>query len=412
MTEQKSNRPDAFVVGVVGAGTMGTGIAQVCLQAGHDVVIHDPDPAAVARARTSIEANLGRLVEMGTLESGSQTAMLAGLRVVRTLEALAAEVDLVIEAAVEDLAVKRSIFRHLDPNALPDVPLATNTGSLSVGEIADVAHHRERVLGLHFFEPVPETGLVEVVAADETSRSIVEAGMSFVTGLGRTPVLCADVPGFIVERVNRAFTLEPLRMLEAGIGDVASIDAAIEGAGYPMGPFRLMDRIGVDTSLALAHTLWLAFQEAPRFRPSPIQEQMVAAGRLGRKAGLGFYRYAADGSILGAEEPLVVDGARLPDVGTGAGRADTDGPASAVERVELAVVNEAYRAVGEEVANAPDVDLALKLGAGHPRGPFERAGEIGLRALVERLRDLQATTAELSGDQYEVAVTLWQMATI
>jgi len=214
-------------------------------------------------------------------------------------------------------------------------------------------------------------------------------------------VLSADAPGFIVNRVNRGFTLEPLRMLEAGESTVAEMDAAIEAAGYPMGPFRLMDLVGIDVNLAVARSLYEGFDEAPRFRPSPIQEQMVAAGALGRKTGAGFYTYAE-----GATTPSIASAG--PSAGSPPGGSLPS--ATIVERINLALINEAYRAVEERVASPQDIDTAIKLGVNHPLGPFERAGELGLRAVVEGLRR-HHEVASLSGDQYEVASLLWQIAT-
>jgi 3-hydroxybutyryl-CoA dehydrogenase len=394
-----------MVVGVVGAGTMGAGIAQVALQAGHEVLLHDVDPEAIQRGRERISAGLQRLVDRGTLDAAQRATYLAALRDVASQPVVAAEADLIVEAALEDLTLKRTIFRQLDMNALPDVPLATNTSALSVAAVAEATHHRERVLGMHFFNPAPVMSLVEVVATRDTAASVIKAAVEFATGLGKTAVVCDDSPGFIVNRVNRAFTLEPLRMLESGVADIQAIDAAIEAAGYPMGPFRLMDLVGIDVNLAVARSLFEGFDEASRFRPSPVQEAIVRDGRLGRKTNHGFYRYAADGTPA-APDPVPGHPRRK---GARSGDLDSD---AIVERVDLAIINEAYRAVEERVASAGDIDLALKLGANHPLGPFERAGQIGLRAVVEGLRRLLAETAETSGDQYEIAPLLWQIATV
>ena len=398
-----------MVVGVVGAGTMGAGIAQAALQAGHEVLLHDVDAAAIQRGRDRISAALQRLVDKGRVTPEERAAYLATLRDAADLDEVAADADLIVEAALEDLPLKRSIFRQLDMNSLPDVPLATNTSALSVAAVAEATHHRERVLGLHFFNPAPVMPLVEVVATPDTARSVIEAAVAFASGLGKTPVVCGDSPGFIVNRINRGFTLEPLRMLEAGAADVQAIDAAVEAAGYPMGPFRLLDLVGIDVNLAVARSLFEAFDDSSRFRPSPVQLAMVEAGRLGRKSGGGFYRYDAEGTLLGPEPPAGLEGAGgRHGAGPGARLDDR----SIVERVNLAIVNEAYRAVEERVAAPGDIDLAMKLGANHPLGPFERAGQMGLRSVVEGLRRLHAETAELSGDQYEIAPLLWQMATV
>jgi 3-hydroxybutyryl-CoA dehydrogenase len=389
-----------MTVGVIGAGTMGAGIAQAALAAGHSVLLHDDDAAALERGRARVEAALDRQLEKGRLSPAGRDDALGRLRPATGLDHVAADSDLVIEAVLEDLGLKRSIFRALDLNAHPEVVLATNTSSLSVAEIAEATHHRERVLGLHFFNPAAVMPLVEVVAAEGTDRDAIHAGLEFVAGLGKTSVVCADAPGFIVNRVNRGFTLEPLRMLEAGEAGIQAIDAAMEAAGYPMGPFRLMDLVGIDINYVVARSLYKGFDEAGRFRPSPIQARMVEAGTLGRKTGRGFYRYDADSEIRGK-----ADETDAPRPGT------TQLTAAGIEeRINLAIVNEAYRAVEERVASPQDVDLAMRLGANHPEGPFERAGHLGLRAVVEGLRR-QHEAATLSADQYEIAPLLWQLAT-
>ena len=393
-----------MTVGVIGAGTMGAGIAQAALAGGHSVLLYDADAAALERGRARIEAALDRQLEKGRLSLEGKDDAIGRLRPATGLEHVAADSDLVIEAALEDLTLKRSIFRALDMNAHPEVPLATNTSSLSVAEIAEATHHRERVLGLHFFNPAPVMPLVEVVAAEGTGRDAIQRGLEFVTGLGKTAVLTADAPGFIVNRVNRGFTLEPLRMLEAGEAGIGAIDAAVEAGGYPMGPFRLMDLVGIDIGFAVAGALYEGFDGAERFRPSPIQARMVEAGRLGRKTGRGFYRYDSDPGTAAPEPDNAAD-ADLPNPDISHLSA-----AAILERVNLAIVNEAYRAVEERVASPQDVDLAMKLGANHPEGPFERAGHLGLRAVVEGLRR-QHQVARLSGDQFEVAPLLWQLAT-
>lgn len=385
-----------MIVGVVGAGTMGAGIAQLCLQHGHEVLLHDVDEAAIARGRERVAQGLERLVAGGRISGEEAAAALDDrLREAHGLDALGAEADLVIEAAIEDLELKRTIFRALDSAAGPEVLLATNTSALSVSSIAEGAARPERVLGMHFFNPAPVMALVEVVAAEATSRGAIETAMSFAQRLGKTAVACRDAPGFIVNRVNRPFTLEALRMVERGESSVEAIDRAMEAAGYPMGPFRLMDLVGIDVNLAVARALYEAFDEAERFRPSSIQERMVAAGRLGRKSGAGFCAYAdeLDPSVG------VVD---LPEV-TG-----SLGPEATVSRVELAIINEAYHAAGEDVADPADIDLALRLGANHPHGPFERAGQLGLRAVIEGLLELRA----LHGERFAVAPSLWQIASV
>jgi 3-hydroxybutyryl-CoA dehydrogenase len=385
------------IVGIVGAGTMGAGIAQVCLVAGHAVRLHDAFPEAVTAGRARIEAGLARLVAKGRLEPMAHEAASARLTAAAGLGQLADGADVVIEAAVEELAAKQAIFGELDRAATSEALLATNTSALSVSAIAAATSRPGRVVGLHFFNPAPLMRLVEVVAGAQTHGSAVDAAMRFAEGLGKDPIPCRDAPGFIVNRVNRPFTLEAFRMLEGGEADVAAIDAALVAAGYPMGPFALIDLIGVDVNLAVARTLYDGFDEAERFRPSELQERMVAAGTLGRKTGRGFYRYDEVGGLTGAAEGF--EAAPAPP------KLDADGIRA---RIEMAIINEAYRAAGEGVAAPPDIDLALVLGAGHPVGPFARARAIGLGRVVASLRELERQ----HGERYRVAQTLWQVASI
>ncbi len=387
-----------LVVGVVGAGTMGAGIAQLALQAGHEVLLNDLDEAAIARGRDRIASGLNRLVAKGRMnadEAGG--ALVERLRDAHGLDTLAAEADIIIEAALEDLDLKRTIFRALDSAAPEATLLATNTSALSVSHIAEATEHPERVLGLHFFNPAPVMALVEVVQGEQTSGATMQSGLDFARGLGKTAVACTDAPGFIVNRVNRPFTLEALRMVDAGQATVEGIDGAVEEAGYPMGPFRLMDLVGIDVNLAVAQALYEAFDHAPRFRPSPRQEELVVAGTLGRKTGSGFYRYAT-----GADEGHPPGVEQAPET-----RLD-DG--DIVRRIELAIINEAYHAVGDGVCSPEDADIALKLGAAHPYGPFERAGMLGLRKVVEGLEHLAASREADAQERFAVAPALWSMA--
>jgi 3-hydroxybutyryl-CoA dehydrogenase len=389
------------IVGVVGAGTMGAGIAQVCLQAGHEVLLHDVDHAAMERGRGRIADGLAKLVDKGRLTADDRARMLAGLRDAHTLEGLAQEADLVIEAALEDLDLKRTIFRALGASAQPQTVLATNTSALSVSEIGQASGMPERVVGLHFFNPAPVMPLVEVVVGRQTAADTTDRATNFAAGLGKQPVVCTDSPGFIVNRVNRPFTLEALRMLDAGEAAVDQVDRSIQSAGYPMGPFALMDLVGIDVNLAVAMALWAGFDEAVRFVPSRVQSELVAAGRLGRKTGEGFYVYRDDRPtglsprLAEAGVPAAVGSSTLTDE-------------QIVRRIELAIINEAYLAAGEGVAQPPDIDRALKLGANHPYGPFERAAQLGLRSVVTGLHQLETRY----GERFRVAPALWQIASI
>jgi 3-hydroxybutyryl-CoA dehydrogenase len=387
-----------MIVGVIGAGTMGAGIAQVCLQAGHEVLLHDIDHAAIERGRGRIADGLEKLVSKGRLTAGERDAMLASLRDAHSLEGLAQESDVVIEAALEDIDLKNTIFRALGAAARPDAILATNTSALSVAEIGNASGKPSQVLGLHFFNPAPLMPLVEVVVGRQTDPRLVDRAKDFASALGKQPVECADSPGFIVNRVNRPFTLEALRMLDAGEAGVEQIDRAVQSAGYPMGPFAFMDLVGIDVNLAAAMAVWVGFDEAARFMPSRIQSELVAAGDLGRKTGRGFYVYE-DGRPTGLSDRLPLE---TPPA------ADLLDDAAIVTRIELAIINEAYHAAGEGVAQPPDIDRAMKLGANHPYGPFERAASLGLRQVVTGLRSLE----QQHGERYRVAPALWQIASI
>ena len=349
---------------------MGAGIAQVALEAGHEVVLYDVDEEALERGVERVRVGAGRRATKLELDADSidewVDGRLANLRTAVTLDAVAAAADIVIEAALEDIDLKRTIFRALDREAPPDALLATNTSALSIAAIAVATSRPEHVLGLHFFNPAPLMPLVEVVHGPPTDADSVKRAVALMERWGKTPVVANDAPGFIVNRVNRPFTLEALAMLEAGEATIPEIDSALRSAGYPMGPFELMDLTGIDVTLAAARGIHEGFVArgdplADRFRPSLKQEQLVEAGRFGRKAGAGFYAY--DGGPVG-EDPAAIAAA-----GEGLSPATRD---RIVERIELAIVNEAYRARDEGVAAEDDIDRALRLGAGHPAGPFER----------------------------------------
>ena len=266
------------LIGVVGTGTMGAGIAQLALEAGHEVLIHDVDPAAIERGRGRIRAGLERRARRLDLDPDTAEAWVDGrlsrLRAAATLDVLTdADPSLVIEAVLEDLAAKRAILRALDAATWAESILATNTSALSVEAIARATVQPARVLGLHFFNPAPVMPLVEVVVAPSTDPGVAERATRLMIAWGKVTVRCADTPGFIVNRVNRPFTLEALAMLAAGDGSVGSIDAAVRAAGYPMGPFELMDLVGIDINLAAAMGIFERARSAgdplaERFRPS------------------------------------------------------------------------------------------------------------------------------------------------
>jgi 3-hydroxybutyryl-CoA dehydrogenase len=374
-------------VAIIGAGTMGAGIAQVALEGGWRVVLHDAVPGATDRAIERIRQGLTRRAEKAG-EADPARAVATRMRfldVAPAVDAAALDVQLVVEAIVEELDAKRRLFAELDDATPPDAILATNTSALSVSRIAEKLARPDRVVGLHFFNPAPLLPLVEVVAGRASTPWAVERAASIVEGWGKTPIRVADAPGFIVNRVNRPFTLEPLRLLRAGSAGIEAIDAAVVAAGFPMGPFALMDLIGIDVNLAAARELFEASGRPPRFRPSPIQEELVSAGRLGRKTGEGFYQYR-DGRPTGPATRFAQ---------SGHGAAERHDAASIAERVILAIVNEAFRALGDGVATDVDIDRAMRLGANHPFGPFEWARRTGVHevaVMLDALSDEDADT--------------------
>jgi 3-hydroxybutyryl-CoA dehydrogenase len=351
-------------VGVVGAGTMGAGIAQLAVENGHEVVLHDVDDAAIARGRVRVRDGLTRRAAKLDLDGHSSEAWVSGrlerLRDARTIDAIGAESEVVFEAALEDLDLKQEIFRALDGATSPDVILATNTSALSVTAISSATRQPERVIGLHFFNPAPVMPLVEVVVPRAASEAIVDRALALIESWGKTPVRCADTPGFIVNRVNRPFTIEALRILEAGEATIDEIDTAMRDGGFPMGPFELMDFIGLDVNLAAAIAVWDGLGRPDRLRPSTLQRELVAAGDLGRKTGRGFYRHDE-----------TTHSPRLDVGGSPTSRVVSLAAATIVDRIRLAIDDEAALAVADGVATAADIDMALRLGAGHPdRTPF------------------------------------------
>jgi 3-hydroxybutyryl-CoA dehydrogenase len=278
--------------GVVGLGTMGAGIAQVLLEGGCEVVGRDVDDAALERARARIEAGLARRVEKGLRSEDERRAALARLTLVRDLSGLAGS-QLVIEAIVEEIGAKRELFSALDDACEAQAVLATNTSAISVTAIAAGSAHPERCLGLHFFNPAPLMPLVEVVRAERTSEEALAAAFALMQRCGKQPVRCNDTPGFIVNRLLVPALNDAVRALDETGVSPAEIDAAMTaGAGWPMGPFRLIDLVGIDVHVHAAHALHAALPE-PRMAPPPRLRRMLDAGQLGRKSGRGFYDYSS-----------------------------------------------------------------------------------------------------------------------
>jgi 3-hydroxybutyryl-CoA dehydrogenase len=373
-------------IAVVGAGTMGAGIVESAALAGLSAVMLDVREDALARGKQTIEWDLERRVKRGRLSEDESRDVLGRVSATTSLEACA-DASLVVEAVVEDMEVKKKVFADLEGVVGSETVLATNTSSLSVAGIAAAAERPERVVGMHFFNPVPAMRLVEVVAGPSTDPSAVRRAEEISERLGKTPVRVSDTPGFIVNRVARPFYLEAFRLVEAG-EEPEQIDAAIRGAGFRMGPLQLADLIGHDVNLAVSESLFERYYYQPRFRPSHLQRSMVEAGLLGRKSGRGFYDY-------GAEEQ-----------GETGEKERTEPSEDVALRVISCIVNEAFLTLSEGVATAEDIDEAMKLGANYPQGPFEWTEEIGAPSILQMLDSLRAT----HGEAYIAAPSLRERA--
>jgi 3-hydroxybutyryl-CoA dehydrogenase len=379
-------------IGVLGAGAMGSGIAQVAAAAGHRVVVVDSYAPSLEKARAGIRKALARDIEKGRLTADAAAGMEHRIRFEPgNGDDLGSFRDcgLVIEAIVEELEAKQRAFRAMEAVVSDSCVLATNTSSLSVGALAGVCKHPQRVIGLHFFNPAPVLPLVEVVTAITSDAGIAERAGKLVAQWGKTTVRAADTPGFIVNRVARPFYGESLRIHEEGIADFATVDWALRDlAGFRMGPFELMDLIGNDVNYAVTRSVFEAFYYEPRYRPSLTQRRLVEAGRLGRKTGIGYYDYA--------------DGAVKPEP-----RRDRTLGQAIVDRVLAMLINEAADAVHLRVASAHDIDLAMTKGVNYPRGLLAWADELGAATVHQRLVALQEEYGE---DRYRPSPLLKRMA--
>jgi 3-hydroxybutyryl-CoA dehydrogenase len=371
-------------VGVLGAGTMGTGIAQVAALGGYETRLYDPDAAAAENAEIRLGEALAKGLSHARWTELEAEKALDRVRTTTALEDLAG-CELLIEAAPEKVELKRDLFRAVAAVCAPDAVLATNTSSLRVTDIAARVPHPERLVGMHFFNPPALMKLVEVVATERSSEAALAATEAVAARMGRTPIRAKDSPGFVANRLARPFALESLRMLADDVAGAARIDRIVRlGGGFRMGPFELIDLIGLDVNLEIARSFFAQGGEPERWRPSPIQERLVAEGKLGRKSGAGYYEY-------GGEAQREID----PELGILAPTLDPekleriDPAASAVlSRLFAQIANETAFALEEDVASPDDMDTAMQLGLNWPLGPLSLAEKIGTApalALLERL---------------------------
>ncbi len=385
-SELRPMKKEKECIGVIGAGAMGSGIAQVAAQCGHEVVLVDQNQSALDKSQKNLASVASRLIEKErwTVEFSQEVQQ----SIVRTTDWNQLKpCTWIIEAIVEDLAVKTDVFRKLEAIVDSTAVLASNTSSLSLTAIAGKLSNPERFVGLHFFNPAPLMALVEVIPALQTNPDLVTRALEQMRSWNKTPVKAKDTPGFIVNRVARPFYGEALRIVEEGLASPQAVDAAMKACGFRMGPFELMDLIGNDVNYAVTQSVFEAFYYDPRYRPSLIQKQFVDAGWLGRKSGRGYYHYESEST-----DKQIVDISSLEWIS---------------ERIIAMLINEAAEALYLNIASASDLDTAMTRGVNYPKGLLAWANERGIDATLEVLKGLQEHYGE---DRYRPSILLKQMA--
>ncbi|RIA10622.1 3-hydroxybutyryl-CoA dehydrogenase [Flavobacteriaceae bacterium MAR_2010_72] len=361
-------------VGIIGSGTMGSGIAQVAATAGCMVKLYDTNQAALFKAKAALDKILARLVEKGRIDSEVKKRIQTNISYVERLKDLE-DSDLTIEAIVEKLDIKKTVLSELEVYVSESCIIASNTSSLSVASIASSLKRPERCIGIHFFNPAPLMQLVEVIPAIQTSKEVLEKSVGTISGWNKTVAIAKDTPGFIVNRVARPFYGESLRIYEEGIADFATIDHSLKTlGGFKMGPFELMDFIGNDVNYIVTETVFAAFYYDPRYKPSFTQKRFAEAGYLGRKTGKGYYKYDENGSIVTSS---TVE--RFPDEKLAK---------QIFERVLVMLINEAADALFLKIASAEDIDNAMTKGVNYPKGLLAWADEKGIDWCVSKMDEL------------------------
>jgi 3-hydroxybutyryl-CoA dehydrogenase len=374
-------------IGIIGSGTMGAGIAQVAAQAGNNVVVIDTNEAVLNKAKHSLQNTLSKLTEKGKLSAEKAASIFSLISWELSINKLN-ESDLVIEAIVERLDIKQTLFTELENIVSEQCILASNTSSLSVTSIASACKLPQRVIGIHFFNPAPIMELVEIVPALQTSQEIVAKSIAMIDSWNKKTVRTKDTPGFIVNRIARPFYSEAIRLYEEGVASIETIDHAMKVyGGFRMGPFELMDLIGHDVNYAVTETVWSSFYFDPRYTPSFTQKRLVEAKWFGRKSGRGFYDYAE--TAIKHEPELHEESAK-----------------EICWRVLVMLINEAANALFLHVASKEDIDLAMTKGVNYPKGLLHWADEKGIAACVEML---DALYEEYHEDRYRCSPLLRKM---
>lgn len=376
-----------MVVGVLGAGTMGSGIVQVAAQNGHDVVLVDLNSKILEKSKEQLTKIMGRLVEKGKITGQEAEDIKSRVTYSEDIHDFS-KCGLLIEAIIEDLEIKSHVFTQLEQIVPKDCILASNTSSLSIASIGASLSDPGKVIGIHFFNPAPLMPLVEIIPAVQTEEETLEKAKSIIDGWGKVTVLCKDTPGFIVNRVARPFYGEALRIYEEGIADFATIDWAMtELGGFRMGPFTLMDYIGNDVNYTVTETVFKAFYYDPRYKPSFTQKRHAEAGYLGRKSDRGYYNYAE-----GSEKPAPNTDEQLGKV--------------ILERILVMLMNEAIDAVFLNIGSKEDIDLAMTKGVNYPKGLLSWADDMGLDNVLSKLEEL---FHEYGEDRYRPSPLLRRM---
>ncbi len=373
-------------VSVIGAGTMGAGIAQIAATKGHNVCLYDSFDGAIDNAKNKLNKILNRLVEKERITDEQSRDILGRINFTEELDAIK-ESNIVIEAIVEDLEIKKNVFSKIENIVNDKCIIASNTSSLSIASIASACKNTERVIGIHFFNPAPLMPLVEIIPAVQTSENTIKNARAIIDSWQKTTVITKDTPGFIVNRVARPFYGEAIRIYEEGIADFATIDWAIRNiGGFRMGPFELMDYIGNDINYTVTETVFAAFYYDQRYKPSFTQKRMKEAGFFGRKSGRGYYDYSLENKPKANEDREL--GKKI------------------LWRVLSMLINEAVDALFLNIANKEDIDLAMTKGVNYPKGLLAWADEIGVENVLKQLEDLQEEYGE---DRYRPSPLLKRM---